>query len=95
MPNIARPSVRPSAAKTKIVLVQSAGPAARQVKRIEEPDRTPLRLAIGVTTASLSALGLFAGQRFGAALGKRLDVVGGLVLIGIGAKTLFEHLSRA
>ena len=50
MPNIARPSVRPSAAKTKIVLVQSAGPAARQVKRIEEPDRTPLRLAIGVIT---------------------------------------------
>jgi putative Mn2+ efflux pump MntP len=51
--------------------------------------------AIGITTAGLSALGLFAGQRFGAALGKRLDVVGGLLLIGIGVKTLIEHLSRA
>lgn len=49
--------------------------------------------AIGITTALLSALGLFAGQRFGATLGKRLDIVGGLVLIGIGIKTLIEHLS--
>lgn len=48
---------------------------------------------IGVTTAGLSALGLFAGHRFGAALGRRLDALGGLVLIGIGIKTLVEHLS--
>jgi len=47
---------------------------------------------IGVTTACLSALGLFAGHRFGAALGRRLDAVGGLVLIGIGIKTLVDHL---
>lgn len=52
-------------------------------------------LAIGVTTAALSAAGLFAGHRFGAALGSRLDAVGGLVLIGIGTKTLIEHLSGA
>lgn len=50
-------------------------------------------LTIGVTTATLSALGLFAGQRFGAALGSRLDAVGGIVLIGLGLKTLLEHLS--
>lgn len=50
-------------------------------------------LAIGLTTATLSAVGLFAGHRFGAALGSRLDAVGGLVLIGLGAKTLVEHLS--
>jgi manganese efflux pump family protein len=52
-------------------------------------------LSIGVTTAVLSAVGLFAGHRFGAALGSRLDAVGGLVLIGIGTKTLIEHLSSA
>lgn len=52
-------------------------------------------LSIGVTTAVLSAAGLFAGHRFGAALGSRLDAVGGLVLIGIGTKTLIEHLSSA
>jgi putative Mn2+ efflux pump MntP len=47
---------------------------------------------IGVTTAILSALGLFAGRWFGAALGKRLDVAGGLVLIGLGVKILVQHL---
>jgi manganese efflux pump family protein len=51
-------------------------------------------LTIGLTTAALSALGLFAGHRFGAALGSRLDALGGIVLIGLGAKTLIEHLSH-
>jgi putative Mn2+ efflux pump MntP len=46
--------------------------------------------AIGVPS---SALGLFAGRRFGARLGRRLDVLGGLVLIALGAKILVEHLS--
>lgn len=50
-------------------------------------------LAIGLTTATLSAVGLFLGHRFGAALGSRLDALGGLVLIGLGTKTLIEHLS--
>ena len=49
-------------------------------------------LTIGVTTALLSAAGLFAGRRFGALLGKRLDAAGGLVLIGLGTKILVEHL---
>jgi putative Mn2+ efflux pump MntP len=47
---------------------------------------------IGVVSALLSAVGLFAGRRFGAMLGKRLDVAGGLVLIGLGLKILVEHL---
>lgn len=46
---------------------------------------------IGVTTALLSVAGLFAGRRFGALLGKRLDAFGGLVLIALGAKILYEH----
>lgn len=52
-------------------------------------------VTIGVTTALFSALGLFAGRRFGALLGKRLDVAGGLLLIGLGTKILVEHLSAA
>lgn len=52
-------------------------------------------LTIGITTAVMSALGLFAGRRFGTALGNRLDVVGGVVLIGLGLKILFEHLGAA
>lgn len=56
----------------------------------------PLVLAIatiGITTALVSVLGLLGGRRFGALLGGRLDIVGGLVLIGLGTKTLVEHLS--
>lgn len=47
---------------------------------------------IGITTALLSVMGLFLGRRFGAVLGSRLDAFGGLVLIGLGTKTLIEHL---
>ena len=47
---------------------------------------------IGGTTALLSVLGLHAGRRFGAALGPRLDLAGGLMLIALGTKTLIEHL---
>jgi putative Mn2+ efflux pump MntP len=36
-----------------------------------------------------------AGRRFGAALGSRLEVVGGLLLIGLGVKMLVQHLSAA
>lgn len=46
-------------------------------------------ITIGVTTAILSVVGLFAGRRFGALLGQRLDLAGGLVLIGLGIKNLF------
>lgn len=59
--------------------------------------RAPLALSIatiGITTALLSALGLLAGRRFGALLGKRLEVVGGIVLVGLGTKILVEHLSE-
>ena len=50
---------------------------------------------IGVTTAIASALGLLLGRRFGALLGKRLDVAGGLVLNGLGTKFQIEHLTAA
>jgi putative Mn2+ efflux pump MntP len=50
-------------------------------------------LTIGVVTAALSAAGLFAGRRFGALLGPRLDLAGGVILIALGTKILIEHLS--
>jgi putative Mn2+ efflux pump MntP len=48
-------------------------------------------VAIGVTTAVLSALGLVLGRRLGALLGKRLEVVGGLVLLLLAVKVLVDH----
>ncbi|MEY4577603.1 MAG: hypothetical protein RL701_2306 [Pseudomonadota bacterium] len=58
---------------------------------LDAPPITSLA-TIGITTALLSVLGLFLGRRFGAALGPRLDILGGLTLIGLGTKTLIEHL---
>lgn len=49
-------------------------------------------ITIGVTTGLLSALGLSLGSRFGALLGKRLDMGGGLVLVGLALKSLAGHL---
>ena len=48
-------------------------------------------LTIGVTTAVLSAIGLFAGRRFGVALGRRMDAAGGIVLVGLGIKIVLQH----
>ena len=49
-------------------------------------------VTIGVVTALLSGAAVFLGRRFGAHLGRRLDAAGGVVLIGLGAKILIEHL---
>jgi len=37
-------------------------------------------------------LGMLLGKKAGNFFGKKMEVVGGLILIGIGAKILFEHL---
>ena len=47
---------------------------------------------IGIVTFLLSFLGVFAGNRFGKFFGKRIETVGGLILVGIGIKILIEHL---
>jgi putative Mn2+ efflux pump MntP len=49
-------------------------------------------LCIGSVTALLSVAGLYLGRHFGKLLGKRLDAVGGVVLLGMGTKILLEHL---
>jgi putative Mn2+ efflux pump MntP len=52
----------------------------------------PSLLTIGVVTALTSALGLFAGHRFGRVLGPRLDLLGGVILIALGLSILVQHL---
>ena len=47
---------------------------------------------IGVVAGVLTMVGLELGCRFGSLLGRRMEVVGGLILIGIGVKILVEHL---
>jgi putative Mn2+ efflux pump MntP len=53
----------------------------------------PSIVTIGLTTAVLCGVGLFAGRKLGKLLGRRLDIVGGSILIGLGTKTLVEHLT--
>jgi putative Mn2+ efflux pump MntP len=50
-------------------------------------------LVIGVVAGALTTLGMELGKRFGALLGRRMEIVGGLILIAIGVKILVEHLA--
>ena len=49
-------------------------------------------LLIGLVAFGLSCVGLFAGHKLGETLGKRMEIVGGLVLIGIGLRIVITHL---
>ena len=49
-------------------------------------------VVIGVVAFAFTAAGLHLGCRFGSLLGKRMEVVGGLILIAIGVKILVDHL---
>jgi manganese efflux pump family protein len=47
---------------------------------------------IGLVTFSLSLIGVYAGKKVGRWLNRRVDLVGGLILVLIGIKILIEHL---
>lgn len=47
---------------------------------------------IGIVTLALSAVGMKVGALFGDLLGKKAELLGGIVLIAIGVKILLEHL---
>ncbi len=49
-------------------------------------------LIIGLVTAALTGAGMVLGARLGAALGARMRLVGGVVLVAIGVQILGEHL---
>ncbi len=49
-------------------------------------------LVIGVITFGLSLFGLMAGGRLGEKFGKRMEIIGGVILIGIGLRVLIGHL---
>jgi putative Mn2+ efflux pump MntP len=49
-------------------------------------------VVIGVVTGLVSWLGLRLGNVLGEKFGKRMEIVGGLALVGIGVRILAEHL---
>lgn len=50
-------------------------------------------IIIGVITFLLSFIGVYVGDRFGHFFENKIEVVGGMILIGIGIKILIEHLA--
>ncbi|MCU0372920.1 MAG: manganese efflux pump MntP family protein, partial [Ignavibacteria bacterium] len=48
---------------------------------------------IGIITAVLSFIGIKLGARLGRIFGKRMEFIGGIILIAIGIKILIDHLS--
>lgn len=53
---------------------------------------TPV-IIIGMITFVLSFIGTYIGKLLGHIFEKKLEIIGGLILIGIGTKILIEHLS--
>ncbi len=48
-------------------------------------------VVIGVVTASMTICGMLLGARVGQRFGRRVRVLGGVILLAIGAKILVEH----
>ena len=50
-------------------------------------------LIIGFTTFLVAMIGMLLGKNAGNLIGKRAEIIGGVMLITIGIKILIEHLS--
>lgn len=51
--------------------------------------------AIGFATFCMVTIGVMVGRGLGAVIGKRAEILGGLVLMAIGSLILYEHLYRS
>ena len=47
---------------------------------------------IGATTFIISMLGILFGKKMGHRFGNKMEIVGGIILIFIGVRILFQHL---
>jgi len=47
---------------------------------------------IGVVTFAMSFFGVHIGKKLSFRLGNKAEIIGGIILIGIGTKILIEHL---
>lgn len=51
-----------------------------------------ISLVIGLVACVMTAIGMTFGRKLGSRFGKRMEFLGGLVLIGIGAKIIIDHI---
>jgi manganese efflux pump family protein len=49
-------------------------------------------IIIGIVAAAFTIMGMLLGRKIGSRWGKRVEVLGGLILLAIGLKILVEHL---
>ena len=49
-------------------------------------------LIIGIVAAGFTAIGMALGRQIGSVWGKRVEIVGGLILMAIGVKIVIDHL---
>ena len=59
---------------------------------IMDADIVVTAVAIGFSTFLMVTMGVMLGRVLGMIAGKRAEIVGGLILIGIGAFILYEHV---
>jgi manganese efflux pump family protein len=50
-------------------------------------------IIIGLVAFAMTMIGIIFGEKLGKIMGKRIEAVGGLILVGIGFKILIEHLT--
>ena len=50
--------------------------------------------AIGLATFTMVTIGVMLGRVLGLLVGKRAEILGGVILIAIGSYILYEHLNR-
>lgn len=90
-----RPSRDPSRGKTLILLSLATSVDALAVGLslgvLDKPILFP-SVIIGVVCALFSATGIFLGKRAGLLLGRRVERIGGVILILIGLKIMLDHM---
>ncbi len=85
----------PSKGKTLMMLCVATSLDAMAVGLSMAMLKTPViypSLVIGVVASGLSIFGLFAGGKLGETFGKRMEILGGLILVGIGVRVLVTHI---
>ena len=50
-------------------------------------------IIIGIIAAAFTVLGLELGCKIGTALNRKIEIIGGIILIGIGIKIVLNHLA--
>ncbi len=97
-PDHSAPRLDPSRGRTLVILCIATSldalAAGLSLSVLGSPILLPA-LLIGLVTAGLSLAGLQAGGRLGQAFGRRLEILGGVLLIVIGLRVVGLHLWSA